>query len=150
MNGPDAVEMLLVEDGPHDLEQALHALKKADFSDRIEVARDGTEALDFISCEGPHSGCGIGDRRRTVPLDLKLPRVDGLEVPRPVGGDPRTRTIPIVMPTSSKVQGDLAESDRRGVDSYIVKPVAFEALAEAVRTPGPYGFLIIEPPAVTE
>lgn len=146
MTDTNAVELLLVEDNPQDLELALRALRKAKVANNIQVARDGAEALDFIFCEGEHSARQITNTPRVILLDLKLPKVDGLEVLRKVKGDPRTKIIPIVVLTSSKEQSDIVESYGLGVNSYIVKPVNFERFAEAVSHLGLYWFLLNEPP----
>ncbi len=146
-NDGHAVEILLVEDGPQDLELALRALKKANFRNRIEVARDGAEALDFIFCEGAHAGRRIEDVPRVILLDLKLPKVDGLEVLQRIRSDPRTKTIPVIVLTSSKEQRDVVESYRLGVNSFVVKPVSFDEFAAAVQQLGLYWLLQNEPPA---
>jgi two-component system response regulator len=141
------VEILLVEDDPRDLELALRALKKANLRNRVEVARDGAEALDFIFCEGPHAGRRIEDVPKVILLDLKLPKVDGLEVLQRIRSDPRTRSIPVVVLTSSKEQRDVVESYRLGVNSYVVKPVSFDEFAAAVQQLGLYWLLLNEIPA---
>jgi two-component system response regulator len=146
MNVNHIVEILLVEDNPQDLELALRALRKANFSNRIQVARDGAEALEFIFCEGPHSARKIEDVPKVILLDLKLPKVDGLEVLKKLKGDPRTSSIPVVILTSSREQRDVVESYRLGVNSYIVKPVNFEGFANAVRELGMYWLLLNQPP----
>jgi CheY-like chemotaxis protein len=148
MNDPNAVELLLVEDNPQDLELALRALRKANLSNRIHVARDGAEALEFIFCEGPHAARRITDCPKVILLDLKLPKVDGLEVLKLIKGDPRTKMIPVVVLTSSKEQSDVIESYQLGVNSYIVKPVNFEQFAEAVHDLGLYWLLLNQPPKV--
>ncbi len=148
MSNGNAVEVLLVEDNPDDMELALRSLRKAKFANYIHVARDGAEALDFIFCEGPHSARKITDTPRVILLDLKLPKVDGLEVLRRVKGDPRTKIIPVVVLTSSKEQSDIVESYDLGVNSYIVKPVNFERFAEAVANLGLYWLLLNQPPKV--
>jgi two-component system response regulator len=135
------VEILLVEDSATDLELALRALKKAKVASRIEVARDGEEALDFVFARNAHAGRSIEDKPRLILLDLKLPRVDGLEVLREVKADARTRTIPVVILTSSHEQRDVAESYELGVNSYIVKPVDFEGFISAVADLGTYWML---------
>jgi CheY-like chemotaxis protein len=135
------VEILLVEDSATDLELALRALKKAKVAHRIEVARDGEEALDFVFARNAHAGRSIEDKPRLILLDLKLPRVDGLEVLREVKADPRTRTIPVVILTSSHEQRDVVESYRLGVNSYVVKPVDFEGFISAVFELGTYWML---------
>ena len=146
MNDSNAVEILLVEDSAEDLELALRALRKANLANRIEVARDGAEALDFIFCEGRHAARKIGDAPRVILLDLKLPKVDGLEVLQRIKADPRTRHIPVVVLTSSNEQSDVVKSYRLGVNSYIVKPVNFEGFAAAVQQLGMYWLLLNQPP----
>jgi len=150
MNEPNAVELLLVEDNPQDLELALRALRKANLSNRIHVARDGAEALEFIFCEGPHASRRISDGPKVILLDLKLPKIDGLEVLNRIKSDPRTKTIPVVVLTSSKEQSDVVESYQLGVNSYIVKPVNFEQFVEAVRNLGLYWLLLNQPPKVAD
>jgi len=150
MNDPAAIELLLVEDNPQDLELALRALRKANLTNRIQVARDGAEALEFIFCEGAHAARHITDRPKVILLDLKLPKVDGLEVLKRIKGDARTKMIPVVVLTSSKEQNDVVESYQLGVNSYIVKPVNFEQFAAAVHELGLYWLLLNQPPTVTD
>lgn len=142
------VEILLVEDNPHDVELTLHAFQHHRLSNRIHVARDGAEALEFLFGTGPHASRGPADGPKVILLDLKLPKVDGLEVLRRVKADPRLRVLPVVILTSSREERDLVESYRLGVNSYIVKPVDFEQFAEAVRQLGLYWLLLNEPPAL--
>lgn len=142
----EPLELLLVEDNPEDLELTLRALRKAKIANHIQVARDGAEALDFIFCEGAYA-TRRPDRPKVILLDLKLPKVDGLEVLQRLKGDPRTRTIPVVMLTSSKEQSDLVKSYELGVNSYIVKPVNFEQFAAAVQELGFYWLLLNQLPA---
>lgn len=142
----EPVEILLVEDNPDDVELTLHALRKHNITNRVHVARDGAEALDFLFCEGPHAGRNCLDRPKVVLLDLKLPKVDGLEVLRRIKSDPRTQTIPVVVLTSSREERDMAESYRLGVNSFIVKPVDFAQFTEAVRNVGLYWMLLNEVP----
>jgi CheY-like chemotaxis protein len=146
MSEDHVVEVLIVEDNPQDLELTLRALRKANLSNRIQVARDGREALDFIFGEGAFAGRKIDNGPKVVLLDLKLPKVDGLEVLQKVKSDARTRTIPVVVLTSSKEQKDVVESYRLGVNSYIVKPVDFEGFATAVGDLGLYWLLLNQPP----
>lgn len=147
MNG-DPVEILLVEDNPNDVELTLHALRESHLSNRIEVVRDGAEALDFIFCTGPFSNRQREDYPKVILLDLKLPKVDGLEVLKRIKSDSRTKTIPVVVLTSSREERDIVESYQVGVNSYIVKPVDFEQFTEAVRHLGLYWLLLNEPAAL--
>jgi two-component system response regulator len=150
MSDANVVEILLVEDTPGDLELALRALRKANLVNRIEVARDGVEAMEFIFCEGAHAGRKIEDGPKVILLDLKLPKVDGLEVLRRIKSDPRTKTIPVVVLTSSKEQSDVVASYNLGVNSYIVKPVNFDQFAAAVQQFGMYWLLLNYPPVLKE
>ena len=140
------VEILIVEDNPHDLEMTMRGLQKARLVNHVHVARDGEEALDFIFCEGAHGDRAMGDQPKLILLDLKLPKVDGLEVLARLKADARTRSIPVVMLTSSQEQSDLLESYQNGVNSYIVKPVNFEAFVQAVAELGMYWMMLNEPP----
>jgi CheY-like chemotaxis protein len=143
------VEILIVEDNPHDLELALHALQHHNLANSIHVARDGAEALAFFFGGGEGGTPRINGHARIVLLDLKLPKVDGLEVLRRLKADPRTAVIPVVVLTSSREERDIVESYRLGVNSYIVKPVDFEQFAESVRVLGLYWMLLNEPPPTT-
>lgn len=140
------VEILLVEDNPNDVELTLHALRENKLSNRIEVVRDGAEALDFIFGAGPYSERRKDEHPKIILLDLKLPKVDGLEVLRQIKSDPRTQKIPVVVLTSSHEDPDIQESYRLGVNSYIVKPVDFEQFTEAVRQLGLYWLLLNQSP----
>lgn len=148
MNESDSAELLLVEDNPQDLELALLALREVNPATRIHVARDGAEALDFIFCEGPHAGRRITDTPKVILLDLKLPKIDGLDVLKRIKGDPRTKSIPVVVLTSSREQSDVVESYELGVNSYIVKPVNFERYTAAVHNLGSYWQNLNQPPKV--
>jgi two-component system response regulator len=150
MSETKTVDILLVEDTPQDLELALRALRKANLAHCTEVARDGAEAIEFIFGEGAHAGRRLEDGPKVILLDLKLPKVDGLEVLRRVRSDPRTKTIPVVMLTSSKEQHDVLESYRLGVNSYIVKPVTFERFSAAVQQLGTYWLGLNQPPGGKE
>lgn len=141
MTTSPVIDILLVEDDPYDLEMTLRGLSKANIVDRIHVARDGAEALDFIFCEGAHVGRRIEDHPKLILLDLKLPKINGLEVLTRVKADLRTRAIPVVMLTSSQQQSDLERSYRTGVNSYIVKPVEFESFVRVVGELGLYWML---------
>ena len=141
-----AVEILLVEDNPEDLELALRSLRKAKLANRLQVARDGAEALDFIFCQGSYANRRIEDTPRVILLDLKLPKVDGLEVLQRIKSDPRTRRIPVVVLTSSKEQRDILAGYENGANSYIVKPVAFDGFAKAVQHLGMYWLLLNNSP----
>ena len=150
MNDSQAVEILLVEDNADDVDLTLFALQRAKLANHIHVLRDGAEALDFLFCRGPHAGRVLTNHPKVILLDLKLPKVDGLEVLRRLKGDPRTKMIPVVILTSSKEQRDVIESYNLGVNSYIVKPVNFERFSEAVKELGYYWLLLNQPHVVTE
>ncbi len=142
------IEILLVEDNPNDVELALHALKKNNIANRIEVVRDGAEALEFLFATGAYADRQNAENPRVILLDLKLPKVDGLEVLRQIKADPRTRAIPVVVLTSSREDRDVVESYNLGVNSYIVKPVDFEQFTESVRQLGMYWLLLNQSPAI--
>jgi CheY-like chemotaxis protein len=150
MSEPNSAELLLVEDNPQDLELALLALREANPATRIHIARDGAEALEFIFCQGPYATRQITDTPKVILLDLKLPKIDGLDVLKRIKGDPRTKMIPIVVLTSSREQRDVVESYQLGVNSYIVKPVNFERFTDAVRNLGLYWQNLNQPPKVTD
>lgn len=138
----DPVEILMVEDNPHDVELALHAFRKHNFVNRVRVIRDGAEALDFLFARGQYAGRPATELPRVVLLDLKLPLVDGREVLRQVKADPRTRHIPIVVLTTSHDEHDVNACYEMGVNSYIVKPVDFVKFTEVVRQLGLYWYLL--------
>ncbi len=140
-----AVEILLVEDNPNDVELTLHALRKNHISNRIHVVRDGVEALEFIFCTGAYAERNIQETPNVILLDLKLPKVDGLEVLQRIKADPRIRATPVVVLTSSREERDVVESYRLGVNSYIVKPVDFKKFTEAVQQIGLYWLLLNQP-----
>ena len=142
------VEILLVEDNPNDVRLALHALQRHNLTNHIHVVRDGAEALEFLFCTGAYAHRSLTQSPKVVLLDLKLPLVNGLEVLQRVKGDPRTRSIPVVVLTSSREERDIVESYRLGVNSYITKPVDFEQFTAAVRTLGMYWVLLHQPPVL--
>jgi two-component system, response regulator len=146
MSDNQAVEILLVEDNPDDVALTLRALHNANLANHIQVVRDGAEALDFIFCEGIHSKRTVDNAPKVILLDLKLPKVDGLDVLRRLKADSRTKFIPVVVLTSSKEQSDVVESYNLGVNSYIVKPVNFETFVTAVQQLGMYWLLLNQPP----
>jgi two-component system response regulator len=146
MNTETIVELLIVEDNEQDLALAQRALRKAKVTNRIHVARDGEEALQFLFCEGPYAERQMEDGPKVILLDLKLPKVDGLEVLQRIKSDLRTKAIPVVVITSSKEQSDVVETYNLGVNSYIVKPVNFEQFSEAVQKIGMYWLLLNHPP----
>jgi two-component system, response regulator len=139
------VEILLVEDNVNDIELTMRALGKNRLSNRVHVARDGEEALNFILARGPYSERRKQHNPKVVFLDLKLPKVDGLEVLRVLKSDEQTRMIPVVVLTSSKEERDIVESYKLGVNSYIVKPVDFEKFAKAISEIGFYWVLLNQP-----
>lgn len=140
------VEILLVEDNPNDAELALRALKKNNLANKIHHVKDGAEALEFIFAAGAYAGRSMGNKPKVIFLDLKLPKVDGLEVLRKVKSDERTRAIPIVVLTSSHEERDVVESYKFGVNSYIVKPVDFDKFIHAVAELGMYWMLLNKQP----
>lgn len=143
-----AIEILLVEDNPDDVDLALYALKKDNLANNIQIARDGEEALDFLFCRGRFSDRSFETPPRVVLLDLKLPKIDGLEVLRAVKSDHRTRSIPIVVMTSSKEQRDMIDGYQLGVNSYIQKPVDFDQFRNIIKELGFYWLVINQfPPA---
>jgi len=143
---PSLIEILLVEDNPADLELTLHAFKSHNLVNRIHVARDGAEAIDFLFSSGAHGVRGVEEGPKVILLDLKLPKVDGLEVLRRLKEEARTKSIPVVVLTSSREEPDIARAYRLGANSYIVKPVDFEAFARAVSDVGLYWLLLNHPP----
>jgi two-component system response regulator len=140
------VEILLVEDNPNDAELAIRALRKHKLANNLVHLSDGAIALDYLFARGEYSGRDIAARPKLILLDLKLPKVDGLEVLKAVKADPRTAPIPIVVLTTSREERDLVETYRLGVNSYIVKPVEFDKFVEVVRDLGYYWLLLNEQP----
>lgn len=136
---PDGVEILLVEDNANDAELTLRALKQRNLANQVLVCRDGAEAMDFFAE-------GKSPVPKVILLDLKLPKVDGLEVLRRLKGNARTKSIPVVVLTSSREEPDIERAYELGANSYIVKPVDFEAFARAVSDVGLYWLLLNHPP----
>jgi two-component system response regulator len=138
MSQVEPVEILLVEDSQDDAELTIRAIKNNKITNRIELVKDGVEAIEFLTSD------------RTLPrlilLDLKLPRMNGLEVLEAIRNNPRTRLLPVVILTSSREEPDIARAYQLGVNSYIVKPVEFEAFVKAVTDAGLYWLLLNEPP----
>jgi two-component system response regulator len=143
------LDILLVEDNQDDMDLALHALKQGKLANNIVVARDGEEALDFLFCRGVFAQRSFEHPPKLVLLDLKLPKVDGMEVLKQVKSDPRTRTIPIVIMTSSKEERDLVAGYNLGANSYIQKPVDFDQFRETVKSIGLYWLVINQPVPVS-
>lgn len=142
---PDLRPILLVEDNPKDLELTLAALAKCQLANDIVIARDGAEAIDYLYAQGDHEGRNTGNPA-VVLLDLKLPKVDGIEVLERIKSDPSRRQIPIVMLTSSREERDLVRSYASGVNAFVVKPVDFNAFFEAIQDLGMFWAVINEPP----
>jgi two-component system response regulator len=145
----DPVEILLVEDNPSDVELTLHAFAASKLANRIQVVRDGAQALHFLFATGPYAGRDVRDGPRVVLLDLKLPKVGGIEVLRRLRADPRTHALPVVVMTSSREEKDIVAAYNLAVNSYIVKPVDFEQFSAVVRHLGYYWLLVNQPPVPT-
>jgi len=146
MTSLSGVEILLVEDNPNDVELTLRALQKQNLASKVFVVKDGAEALEFIFGTGNYSVRQVDDHPKVVLLDLKLPKVDGIEVLRRLKADPRTRDVPVVMLTSSQEERDVIETYKLGVNSYIVKPVDFSNFVHAVSELGLYWGLLNKVP----
>ncbi|MFH1453550.1 MAG: response regulator [Armatimonadota bacterium] len=142
MDTEQAVEILLIEDNPHDVELTLHAFNSQNLANKVHVVRNGEEALNFIFGENLEGEDPIEKHPKLILLDLKLPKIDGLEVLQKLKGDSRTKSIPVVMLTSSAEENDMIESYKLGVNSYIVKPVDFKQFNEAVKNLGLYWVLL--------
>jgi two-component system response regulator len=141
MSGFETVDILLVEDNPTDAEMTLRALRRGNLANHITWVRDGEEALDFIFRNGSYSG-RPPENPRLILLDIKLPKVDGIEVLKQIKSDARTRVIPVVMVTSSAEGRDITDSYQLGANSYVVKPVDFEQFSETVSKAGFYWMLM--------
>ena len=138
--------ILLVEDNPDDEALTLRALKKNNLANGVVVARDGAEAVDFLFGTGAHAGRDVSDLPEIVLLDLKLPKLDGFEVLRRIRANERTKTLPVVILTSSKEERDIAQGYRDGCNSYVRKPVNFDEFVDAARQLGMYWLLLNEGP----
>lgn len=143
-------DILLVEDSPDDAELAIHALRNEHLANSIFTARDGEEALDFIFCRGAFAQRSFDCPPKLILLDLKLPKVDGIEVLKQIKNDSRTRTIPVVIMTSSREERDLVRSYDLGVNSYIQKPVDFEHFRQRVKTAGLYWLVVNQTPTLNQ
>ena len=146
MNDMGTIEILLVEDSPEDVEVTLRAFKKKNLTNKVHVVEDGEQALDYIFATGQYDGRDLNVRPKVILLDLKLPKVDGLEVLRKIRGDDRTKFIPVVILTSSQEEKDIMESYKLGVNSYITKPVDFHKFMDTVSELGLYWLLLNKPP----
>lgn len=140
------VDILLVDDSQDDVDLTLHALRSENLANHVFIARDGEEALDFLFCSGPHMGRSFDHPPKLVLLDLKLPKVDGMEVLTKIKGDERTRQIPVVLMTSSKEERDRISGYTFGVNSYLQKPVDFADFRKMVKLAGLYWLVINQPP----
>ncbi len=139
-------EILLVEDSPEDADLAVHALRREKLANNIVIARDGEEALDFLFCRAGYADRSFEHPPKLVLLDLKLPKVGGIEILKQIKSDPRTKTIPVVILTSSKEERDLVDGYNLGANSYIQKPVNFDQFRDTVKTLGLYWLVVNQSP----
>jgi CheY-like chemotaxis protein len=146
MSDLEPLEILLVEDDPKDVKLTLHALRGENICNKIEIARDGEEALDFLFCRGPFSHRHPNHRPKLILLDLKLPKLDGLQVLREIKNNPLTQAIPVTIMTSSREERDLVESYKLGVNSYIQKPVDFAEFRSTIAALGYYWVVVNQAP----
>lgn len=142
------IDILIVEDNPNDAELAILALKEENLANNLTWLKDGVQALDFIFAEGEYAGRDIEKRPKLILLDLKMPKVGGIEVLQRIRADERTKNIPVVVMTSSKEEKDIIATYNLGVNSYIVKPVDFEKFNKSVREIGFYWLVVNHPPVV--
>jgi two-component system response regulator len=148
MENQDYIDILIVEDNSNDAELAILALKGENLANNLIWLKDGVQALDFIFAEGEYIGRDIEKRPKIILLDLKMPRVGGIEVLRRIRSDERTKNIPVVVMTSSKEEKDIIATYNLGVNSYIVKPVDFEQFNKSIRDMGFYWLVVNQPPVV--
>jgi two-component system, response regulator len=146
MKNYDPVEILIVEDNPSDAELTIRALKKNNLANELYVAEDGQEALDFIFCKGKYESRHSSKPLKVIFLDLKLPKVSGLEVLRQIKSDPLTRKLPVVIVTSSREDPDVDAAYEYGANSYVVKPVVFDEFIKAMNNTGLFWLLVNEAP----
>ncbi len=142
MSHLDPIDILLVEDNPQDAELAIRALKGRNLANRLLVVEDGAEALDFIFCRGRYADRQMTHPPKVILLDVRLPKLNGLEVLREIKADPQTRSIPVVMVTSSREDPDIKAAYELGANSYVVKPVEFDAFTDAMSSLGLYWLLV--------
>jgi CheY-like chemotaxis protein len=145
-NNQDMIEILLVEDNPNDAEMAIRALKEYHLANRVVHVQDGEEALDFVFGRGAYEGRDTKNKPKIILLDLKLPKVNGMEVLKILKSDPATRLIPIIVLTSSSEESDLIESYKLGANSYLVKPVDFDKFCDSIKEVGLYWLLLNKQP----
>jgi len=146
MHNSEVVDILLVEDNPNDAELTIRAIRKRNIANPLHVVEDGAEALDFIFCRGAYGGRDFSRPPKVILLDLKLPKLNGLEVLKVIKSDERTRAIPVVVVTSSQEDPDIQSAYALGANSYVVKPVGFDAFLEAMSSLGLYWLLVNQPP----
>ncbi len=146
MEDLNAVEILIVEDNPQDAELTLRAIRKNNLANKFYVVEDGEEALDFIFCRGKYASRNFSNPPKVIFLDLKLPKISGLEVLQEIKSDQRTKSLPVVMVTSSREDPDIRKAYELGVNSYVVKPVNFEDFLNAMSQTGLYWLLVNQPP----
>ena len=142
----DPIDILIVEDNPHDAELTIRALKKQNLANNIFLVEDGAEALDFIFCRGPYEKRKFSNPPKVIFLDLKLPKVNGLEVLKEIKANPNTKKLPVVVVSSSKEDPDIKTAYELGANSYVVKPVDFDNFVEAMSNTGMFWLLVNESP----
>lgn len=146
MDDLNAIEILIVEDNPQDAELTLRALRKQNLANKIHLVEDGEEALDFVFCKGKYCDRSLSKSPRVVFLDLKLPKISGLEVLHEIKSNPLTKSLPVVMVTSSREDPDIKRAYELGVNSYVVKPVNFNDFLNVMSHTGLYWLIVNEPP----